>query len=126
MRGVIQAISLLQNPGFDKLASLLKFLEEVKVKAKKNPGCTQPGRMMLGADREEYCPSDDELLESFAGDVIKGVIASTAEELRPALLKKMKGNLSYNVIHVRHSDVMGSGRFFYASKPIPEKIMPNG
>ncbi len=122
MHAVIEAIPLLHNPSFEKLAALLQLLEEVKEKARKNPGNTQPGRMMLGANQEEYQPSDDELLENYVGDVIKGVIAGTPEELRPALRKKMKGDRSYNVIRVRHSDVMGSGRFFYASKPQPTKI----
>ncbi len=122
IRAVIEEFPSLHNPSFDKLVALLQLLEDVQAKAKKNPGHTQPGNMILGADREEYKPSDDELLESHVGDVIKGVVAGTPEELRPALAKKLKGNRTYNVIRVRHSDVMGSGRFFYASKPQPEKI----
>jgi hypothetical protein len=122
MHAVIEAITILQNPSIEQVPALVQFLGEVKARARRNPGHTQPGRMMLGGDREEYNPSDDELLESYVGDLIKNVIAGAPKQRWEALMKKVKGELTYNGIRVRHSDVLGSGRFFYASKPQPEKI----
>jgi hypothetical protein len=122
MRAVIDAITILQNPSIEQVLALIQFLGEVKAKARRNPGHTQPGRMMLGGDREEYNPSDYELLESYVGKLIRNVIAGASKQQREALVKKVKVELTYNEIRVRHSDVMGSGRFFYASKPQPEKI----
>ncbi len=122
MHAVVEEIPVLRNPSIEQMPALVQFLGEVKAKARRNPGYTQPGRMMLGGDREEYNPSDDELLESYVGDLIMNVLAGASKQQRVALVKKVKGGLTYNKIRVRHSDVMGSGRFFYASKPLPEKI----
>jgi hypothetical protein len=122
MHAVIEAITILRNPSIEQVPALVQLLGEVKAKARRNPGYTQPGKMMLGGDREEYNPSDDELLESYVGDLIKNVLAGAPKQQRVALVKKVKGELTYNRIRVRHSDVMGSGRFFYAGIPQPEKI----
>jgi hypothetical protein len=123
MHAVIEGTTILHNPSIEQVPALIQLLGEVKAKARRNPGHTQPGRMMLGGDREEYNPSDDELLESYVGDLIKNVVARATKQQREALVKKVKGELTYNEIHVRHSDVMGSGRFFYAGKPQSAKIM---
>jgi hypothetical protein len=97
----------------ENLSRLLDLLEEYKQKSKQNPGRTEEGNVILGADPQEYVPSDDELVQSEIGKRIKQVVDAAA----PGALKRKERQLEYGSITFRHVDVMGSGRFFYASSP---------
>jgi len=95
------------------------------LEARGNPGKWIDGQIMLGANPREYLPSDEELLAAEFGDRLATYVESKdtmelielwgGESLLPFPLK-------YNRFEYRHADVMGSGRFFYASKPIPMVI----
>jgi hypothetical protein len=87
------------------LPKLLELLEEYKKKSQQNPGNTEEGNQILGADAQEYVPSNEELIQSEIGARIKQVADA------------LKQKVEYHAITFRHVDVMGSGRFFYASRP---------
>jgi len=97
----------------DNLPGLLELLEEYKQKSRENPGKTEEGNQILGADAQEYVPSDAELIQSEIGARINRVVAAAA----PGSLKRKERQVEYGAITFRHVDVMGSGRFFYASSP---------
>jgi len=107
------------------LPALIHALADVTRQAEQNPGTVREGNVILGADPEEYVPSEQELLEHALGDRIAQVVArSNARQVAGTLRKAgiAKRRLSYGRIEVRHVDVMGSGRFFYASPPVPTVI----
>ena len=97
----------------ENLPRLLGLLKEYKQKSKENPGKTEDGNQILGADPQEYVPSDAELLQNEIGARIKQVVDAVA----PGALKQEQRQVEYGAIAFRHVDVMGSGRFFYASRP---------
>jgi hypothetical protein len=107
------------------IGELLKELDEAKKEAAKHPGRWEKGRVMLGADSEQYNPSDAELQAAEIGDAIRRLVASAEPgELKKALEKagvKAKA-VKYNRFTFRHVDVMGSGRFTYSSGPISTEI----
>lgn len=98
----------------ENLPRLLELLEEYKQKSQQNPGRTEEGNQILGADAREYVPSDEELLQSEVGNRIGQVVDAAA----PGALKQKERQVEYGAITFRHVDVMGSGRFFYASRPL--------
>lgn len=75
---------------------------------------------------EAYDPTDQQLLISEVGDRLEWIL----EHHHPA---KIVGQLQsagwtsnhydYQQIVIRHSDVIGSGRFFYADKPMDRRVM---
>jgi hypothetical protein len=102
------------------LPAMIHALADVAARADENPGTVREGNVILGADPQEYVPSEQELLEHAIGDRIASVIAGSDPKRVAAALEKAgieKRELTYGRIEVRHVDVMGSGRFFYASKP---------
>jgi hypothetical protein len=122
---VIQRVDEIASADLDGLPALIHALFDAKSQAAKNPGTVRQGNVILGADPEEYVPSEQELLECAIGDRIAQVIAANDGERVAAALKKAgieERSLTYGKIDVWHVDVMGSGRFFYASKPAPTAI----
>lgn len=103
------------------LPVLLKLLEKTKKDADKNPGQWTEGRVMLGANAKEYVPSDDELLAAEIGDRIEKVIKHPGWTSQVRVVLNMAavkvGAVTFKRFGFRHSDVMGSGRFFYATGP---------
>jgi hypothetical protein len=110
----------------ENLGVLVHLLEEFKDLAEQNPGTFEKGRVMLGADMDQYVPSDEECLESEVGDRIAAIAAEMSQQELRALLKQ-EGvtikTLAYKKINYRHVDVMGSGRFFYADEPVEVFIL---
>jgi hypothetical protein len=122
-RGDLKArLDSLPPARLDSLPALLNALRWQKNLARRHPGRTEKGNPILGADEEQYVPSDEELLESEIGRRIAAVLKGAD----PADLKKagIKGKISYRHIDFRHVDVMGSGRFFYTSAPRTVTIQP--
>ncbi len=84
-------------------------------------GRWERGKVAFGAKPQEYIPSDEELLVAELGDRLANYVAThdslelveawNAEALLPLPLE-------YRRFDFRHADVMGSGRYFYASKPL--------
>jgi hypothetical protein len=113
----------------EALPALLARIEEQKHLAAKHRGRFTPGNLILGADPEEYQPSDEELLESEVGDRIQRVV-SRANPAEIASILERAGialtEVEYGAISFRHVDVMGSGRFFYASAPSLVRVLLRG
>jgi hypothetical protein len=95
-------------------------LGDLNRNAAASPGRWDEGNIALGAEPQEYVPSDQELLAAELGDQLAALVETmTVEDIMEAwdgaaLVPPPTG---YNRFEFRHVDVMGSGRFFYASPP---------
>jgi len=108
------------------LKALVNLLTEYKKRALNNPGRFEEGQVMLGADMNQYVPSDEECMESEIGDRIAAIAAEMSPQELRSLLKQQGieiSQMSYGKINYRHVDVMGSGRFFYADEPVEVYIL---
>ena len=102
----------------EDLGLLVIDLLESRIAAKAHPGEWRDGNVALGADPRQYYASPNEIIWAELGARVVEKIAETpAEEVRAALPDEEFLPLTYPVFHVRHVDVMGSGRFFYVSEP---------
>jgi len=132
---VLKNLGIKLNYGINDIDELFGLLMTWKEKAVENPGRFIEGNMILGADAEQYKPSDEELVESHLGSILEHIIIENREKnegkfiekLVDKLVEKLKKltkskELSFKYIEIYHMDVMGSGRFFYASKPEERKI----
>jgi hypothetical protein len=103
----------------------IELLVKFQAIAAKDPGKVEPGNMILGADREEYVPSEAELIVSELGKAIMPIVSGNQLPVSPSKGKQSKKdqkgskNITFMPITFRHVDVMGSGRFFYARKGAP-------
>ncbi len=104
------------------VAGMIERFETLAVAAAGNPGNWEDGNIALGANPREYVPSDEELmLALYAGQLHEFLLAHS----RDHLLDENGGRgwqSTYARFEIRHVDVMGTGRFFYASAPIPTHI----
>ncbi|MBU0763653.1 MAG: WG repeat-containing protein [Bacteroidetes bacterium] len=110
------SVAALPAPGMKNLPELLNLLKKFQQEAKKNSGRWVEGNMILGADPKQYEPSDAELMAGEVGERIQGLITpENRQEVNDRLdecgIKTSK--ITYRRFRFRHSDVMGSGRFFY-------------
>ncbi len=116
---IFKIISEIGEPSLEKLKEILRSLKIYKIEAEKNPGDSQPGNITLGADLNQYFPSEEEIIVSELGLMIKSIIEITSKQ-KIEEFKKTEGissqKIVFNEIIYRHVDVMGSGRFFYAEK----------
>ena len=113
----INEISLPKEPTAEDMDKLVKLLTEYKEKANLNQGQIQRGNIILGADEEEFIPSDDQLIESYIGGLIHQIIDTNKQYKLQDIKNKVNKEIKYRYIEIYHMDVMGSGRFFYANKP---------
>lgn len=116
---VSKILNDINPPTLKNLKDIISFFNKYKLEAEKNPGGHQQGNVAIGADPDQYYPSEEEILVSELGKSIKTIIESSSkQELED--LKEEEGISSqiiiFNEIIYRHVDVMGSGRFFYAEK----------
>lgn len=118
-------LSKIPDPSLKTLPALINMLAEYQKRAEQNPGKWTHGHVGLGADPDQYVPSDEELMVSEIGKKIHVAIAfCSREELAAALTEagiSLK-SIEFGLIRFRHVDVMGSGRFFYASNPVKTVI----
>ena len=118
-------LSALPPPSLGTLADLLAAYLDASRRARADPGAWEAGALALGADLEEYVPSDAELVVAHIADLI-AEIAAAAEPAALAGALAATGitavELGYSRFHFRHADVMGSGRYFYASPPEPATL----
>ena len=113
----------------EALPFLLQALEEYRELARAHPGREVQGHPGLGADPVEYRPSDEELLAAETGARIARVAAGAARDELAEILKKAgvtAGSIEYEEFTFRHVDVMGSGRYFYASFPKTRHVTLTG
>lgn len=108
----------------DDPAALAQAFLDWKGRAAASPGAFEDGAVMLGADEKEYRPSDAELIAAAAGDKLARAMESAAVDARGAAEAVLLGAdaRAYKRFTFRHSDVMGSGRYFYASPPKDARI----
>jgi len=114
-------VAKLPPAALESLPGLLDELVRRKALALKNPGEWREGSIPLGGDPQEYNPSDEELLVGELGNRIGQVVAAEKAEAVQRVLSAAGFNgtaVDYGRILFRHVDVMGSGRFFYASSPV--------
>jgi hypothetical protein len=114
------------EPSINNLKTIITYFLKYKKSAEKNPKNPQKGNIALGADENQFYPSEDALLVSELGKLIKQVTESYSKlQMRTLKLKHQikSQHLSYPEITFRHVDVMGSGRFFYAEKARMDTII---
>lgn len=101
-------------------SGLAQAFVEWRAKAAASPGTFEAGAQQLGADAQEYNPSDAELIAAEAGSRLSAVLSgadAVTKEAVAAVLGADPAARSYKRFDFRHVDVLGSGRFFYASPP---------
>jgi len=109
----------------DQIAELVARMDALTAAARGAPGVFEPGDTALGANPQEYVPTDAELRAAQLGDALADLLTQQGSKKANAAWDTMgnrKRSLVYNRFIFRHVDVMGSGRFFYASPPIPTVI----
>jgi hypothetical protein len=114
-------------PPVSDAAGLARAFLQWNGRASGSPGSYEAGAVVLGADERQYKPSDAELVAAEAGDrlsaAINGADQATKDAVNAVLGTDASGR-AYKRFDYRHSDVMGSGRYFYASPPKDASI-PN-
>ncbi|MFX1386365.1 MAG: hypothetical protein ACFE9M_04035 [Promethearchaeota archaeon] len=120
---VFEILEEIGPPRLEKLKRIFTYFRKYNKYAKQNPSCYQKGNIVIGADSDQYYPSDEEILVSELGKLIKEIIDSNSKK-EIDKVKKKEGistqKITFTEIYFRHVDVMGSGRFFYAEKKEPE------
>ena len=105
------------------LKNLLKKLSQHQEKAKLKPGYIISGNPVLGLPEKEFIPSPDELIVSEIGFALKKLVESIPKEDLEQIKAKQglatEKVITFMPILFDHSDVMGSGRFFYAERIDP-------
>ncbi|MFX0153313.1 MAG: hypothetical protein ACFE9Q_02200 [Candidatus Hodarchaeota archaeon] len=111
------------QPSLEKLKLIVDYFHRYKKAADMNPGGYEEGNIAIGASQDQYYPSEEEILVSELGKVIKDIITSYSKKQIEKIKQKEKvlsQAIMFNEIIFRHVDVMGSGRFFYAEKKKPK------
>lgn len=106
--------------GTDRVVELVRAYYEYSDRAHRNPGRWEKGKIQEGANPREYIPSSDELiLAELGGRLAEMVDEKTwgwvAGEIKPAGISL--NEIRFQEFTFRHVDVMGTGRFHYASAP---------
>lgn len=106
-------------PPVSDAAALAQAFANWKAQAAASPGAYEQGAVQLGADERQYVPSDAELIAAEAGDRLSAALNGADDATRAAVAAILPDPASrtYQRFEYRHSDVMGSGRYFYASPP---------
>ena len=68
------------EPLLEKLYLIIKYFNKYKVAAEKNPRKYQPENIVIGADPNQYYPSEEVLLLSELGKMIKLIFNSNSIE----------------------------------------------
>jgi len=116
---VYKILGEIGEPSINNLKTIITLFIKHKGAAENNPGGIKKGNVAIGADVDQYYPSEDELLVSELGTLISRVTESySKQQLKMLKLKHQikTHQFTYYEITFRHVDVMGSGRFFYAEK----------
>jgi len=120
---VYKILGEIGEPSINNLKTIVTHLIKYKNAAENNPGEIRTGNVAIGADADQYYPSEDELLVSELGKLIIQVTESySKQQMRTLKLRHQikSQQFTYHEITFRHVDVMGSGRFFYAEKATTE------
>lgn len=82
-----------------------------------SPGAMEEGAIPLGADPQEYRPSDAELIAAEVGDRLSAALQGADDATKTAVAQAVGNTRTYKRFDFRRVDVMGSGRYYYASQP---------
>lgn len=106
-------------PPVSDAAGLAQAFLSWKAKAAAAPGKTEQGAQQLGANAQQYVPSDAELVAAEAGDRLAAALsgADAATKSAVAAVLADPASRSYKRFDYRHVDALGSGRYFYSSPP---------
>ena len=123
---VFKILNDIKPPSLKNLKNILNYFNKYIIEVEQNPGTYKSGNIALGADLDQYYPSEEEILVSELGNSIKTIFESSSiQEIED--FKKEEGissqTLKFNEIRYRHVDAMGSGRFYYAEKNEREIII---
>ncbi|MDH3232398.1 MAG: hypothetical protein OEQ29_02655 [Alphaproteobacteria bacterium] len=102
------------------LPELFRTFQQMKAATAKRRGRWVAGMTNLGANAREYRPTDAELLLAVVGNRIRSLVRrGSLGEITSVLARTgiKTGQISYHQFDFRHADVMGAGRYFYASAP---------
>jgi len=116
---IFKILNELGQPSLEKLKKILTYFNKYKIEANRNPGGFQKGRIAIGADPDQYYPSEEEILVSELGKMLKNIVESNPKRAleRIKLKERIESQkIQFYEIIFRHVDVMGSGRYFYADK----------
>ncbi|MFX1391016.1 MAG: hypothetical protein ACFE9Z_13210 [Promethearchaeota archaeon] len=120
---VYRILEKFNQPQIKHLKDILKYFNKYKIAAEKNPGEIRQDNIAIGADMDQYYPSEEEIIVSELGKLILFIIDSNSSE-KIYDIKKIERipsqKIKFNKISFRYVDVMGSGRFFYAEKEEPQ------
>jgi hypothetical protein len=120
---IFQILSEIGEPTISKLDIILDLFIKLKKAVNKSLGLIKKGNIAIGADPNQYYPTEEELLLSELGKMINEIIVSNSKE-NIEKIKKENGiqsqRIVYHEICFHHVDVMGSGRYFYANKKKPK------
>jgi len=119
--GLRERVDKLQPINSETFTQAVVTLLDLTLNAKVKPGRWVDGKVALGAEPREYVPSDEELLAAEFGDRLLSYVQSTSViDLMDAWTGAaiLPPPITYFRFDYRHVDVMGSGRYFYASGPI--------
>jgi len=123
---VYEILGELGEPHISKLNKILDLFNNYQKKVKNNAGRYEKGNVAIGADLDQYYPSEEELLVSELGKMILQLSESYSKQQMKILKLKHKiksQQIRFFEISFRHVDVMGSGRFFYAEKATMDMII---
>jgi len=116
---VFIVLSEISHPSINNLKRIIDLFKKYKIEAQEKPGEYRPSNIVLGADPDQYYPSEEEILASELGKMIKSTLETYSKQ-KIEEVKQREGitsqTLEFNEIYYRHVDVMGSGRFFYAER----------
>jgi hypothetical protein len=110
-------------PAVDDAAALAAAFADWRTRAAAAPGAFMAGQQQLGADTQEYSPSDAELVAAEAGDRLSAALRGADEATRTTVAAVIGDNTSYRRFDFRRVDVAGSGRFVYASPPREARLL---
>ena len=104
-------------PPVGEAASLAASYATWHAKAAASPGAVEDGQIQLGADPQEYRPSDAELITAEAGDRLSAALQGADAATKASVTTIVGDARTYRRFDFRRVDVMGSGRYYYASQP---------
>lgn len=104
-------------PPVGDAAALAAAYADWRARAGADPGGFEEGQIPLGADPQEYRPSDAELVAAEAGDRLSAALHGADEATIAAVAAAVGEARSYRRFDYRRVDVAGSGRYYYASPP---------
>ncbi|MCP3971304.1 MAG: hypothetical protein GY717_13485 [Rhodobacteraceae bacterium] len=107
------------NPANDGWPATLRRLAKLNATARQMPGQWTEGNIALGADPQQYQPSEPELIAASYGDMLIAMLSGMDPAARADALRSTEhgGPLRYTRFDTREVKVMGSGLYHYASAP---------